>query len=142
MEHPKLGKAIVGGLVGTIMISIVMYFVAPMMLGKPMDIAAMLGSMMGNSWTLGFIAHFMMGTLVFPIIYVFVLFGFLPGAPWLKGVLWGLGLWMIAQVMVMPMMGAGFFSSNAGGIMAVMGSLMGHVIYGASLGLIANGSNK
>jgi hypothetical protein len=31
----------------------------------------------------------------------------------------------------MPMMGGGFFSSNTGGIMAVVGSLMGHLVYGA-----------
>ena len=32
---------------------------------------------------------------------------------------WGLVLRLFAQAIVMPMMGAGFFSSNAGGVMAV-----------------------
>jgi hypothetical protein len=54
---------------------------------------------------------------------------------------WGLVLWLVAQTMVMPMMGAGLFSSQAGGIMAVMGSLMGHAMYGALLGAIAGGSH-
>ena len=82
-------------------------------------------------------AHFVHGTLIFPLIYAFVLYRFLPGAPRLKGVLWGLILWLLAQVMVMPMMGGGFFSSNRGGMMAAAGSLMGHLIYGVALGGIA-----
>lgn len=37
---------------------------------------------------------------------------------------------------VSPMMGGGFFSSKMGGVMAVMGSLMGHAAYGGLLGWI------
>jgi hypothetical protein len=36
----------------------------------------------------------------------------------------------------MPMMGGGLFSSNMGGLMAAMGSLVGHVLYGSLLGVI------
>lgn len=61
----------------------------------------------------------------------------MPGAPWLKGTTWGLILWFLSQAMVTPMMGGGFFSANAGGMMAVIASLIGHVIYGAILGRIA-----
>jgi hypothetical protein len=44
----------------------------------------------------------------------------------------------VAQTVVMPMMGAGLFSSAMGGVMAAMGSLIGHVIYGGLLGAIAS----
>lgn len=74
---------------------------------------------------------------MFPLIYVFVLYQNLPGAPVVRGIAWGVVLFVLAQVMVMPMMGGGFFSSNMGGLMAVMGSLMGHLVYGALLGAIA-----
>ena len=134
---PNTGKAILGGFVGTVLMTLMMYYAAPLMMGQKMDIAAMLGSMMGNSWMLGMMAHFVDGTLLFPLIYAFVLYRLLPGGPWLKGVLWGLILWLLAQVMVMPMMGGGFFSSNMGGMMAATGSLIGHLIYGAALGGIA-----
>jgi hypothetical protein len=40
--------------------------------------------------------------------------------------------------MVMPMMGAGLFSSAMGGAMAAMGSLIGHILYGSLLGIVAN----
>jgi hypothetical protein len=47
----------------------------------------------------------------------------------------GLILWFVSQAMVMPMMGAGFFSGHAPQpIMTVVGSLMGHIIYGVILG--------
>ena len=46
-------------------------------------------------------------------------------------------LWVLAQVVVMPMMGGGLFSSAMGGMMAAMGSLIGHLLYGGLLGAIA-----
>ncbi len=46
-------NAIIGGLAGTIAMTLMMYGVAPMMLGRPMDVAAMLGAMLGGSWILG-----------------------------------------------------------------------------------------
>ena len=134
---PIVNKTILGGLVGTAVLTMMMYFVAPMMIGHSMDIAAMLGSMMGNNWALGMAAHWMNGVVIFPLIYAFLIYKLLPGSPVVRGAIWGLVLWLIAQVMVMPMMGAGFFSSGAGGMMAVVASLMGHVLYGGILGKIA-----
>jgi len=130
-------KAMLGGLAGTAVMTMMMYFVAPTMLGQPMDIAAMLGSMMGNSWALGMMAHWMNGVLIFPLLYAFVIYKMLPSSPAVRGALWGMALWLVAQVVVMPMMGAGFFSANAGGLMAVMASLMGHLFYGGLLGQVA-----
>ena len=56
----------------------------------------------------------------------------------MKGITWGLVLWLLAQVVMMPMMGAGFFSVS---VMPAMGSLIGHLAYGWLLGWIA-GSSK
>ncbi len=137
--RPDTGRAMVGGFVGTVAITLLMYFAAPMMMGQPMDIAAMLGSMLGGSWAAGMALHFVNGTVIFPLIYTYALYAFLPGGPTTKGFVWGLILWLLAQIMVMPMMGGGFFSANAGGLPAVMGSLMGHIVYGALLGAIGGG---
>ncbi len=136
----NVGKAIVGGLVGTVVMTFMMYFVAPMMLGKPMDVAGMLGSVLGGSWTASMAMHFLNGGIVFPLAYAFLLYSVLPGAPWLRGATLGLMLWLLSQVMVTPLMGGGFFSAHAGGLMAVMASLIGHAIYGAALGVIAGGA--
>lgn len=135
--RPNLLKAILGGFVGTVVMTLMMYFVAPMMLGAPMDIAAMLGSVLGGSWTMGMLMHFVNGSVIFSLIYAYGLYRGLPGEPWLKGTTWGVILWLLSQVLVMPMMGAGFFSAKTGGLMAVMASLIGHVVYGVLLGTVA-----
>jgi uncharacterized protein DUF6789 len=130
------GKAIVGGVVATATMTLMMYVLAPMILGGPMDIAGMLGAMLGGSWGLGMAMHVLNGALIFPLIYAFVLSRVLPGEAWLKGTLWGAILWLVAQTVVMPVMGAGLFSAHAGGPMAAVASLMGHLVYGALLGAI------
>jgi len=50
----------------------------------------------------------------------------------------GTVLWLIAQTVVMPMMRAGLFSSAMGGVMAAMRSLIGHVLYGSLLCVVAS----
>lgn len=135
--RPTALKAVLGGFVGTAVMTLMMYFVAPMMLGKPMDVAAMLGGVLGGSWARGMLMHFATGTVVFPLIYAHLLYRDLPGQPWLKGTIWGLILWFLSQAIVTPMMGGGLFSANAGGLMAVVASLLAHAVYGSLLGAIA-----
>lgn len=135
---PSFSRALFGGVVGTAAMTAMMYFVAPMM-GLHMDIAAMLGSMLGNSWSAGMMMHILNGVVIFPAIYAFVLYNRLPGSAVVKGTTWGVVLWLVAQVVVMPMMGGGLFSSAMGGMMAAMGSLVGHVLYGGLLGAVAGG---
>jgi uncharacterized protein DUF6789 len=136
-SHPTLSRAVLGGFGGTAVMTAMMYLVAPMM-GLHMDIAAMLGSMLGGSWVASMIMHVVNGALILPAVYVYAVYDRVPGSPAIKGVIWGVTLWLIAQTMVMPMMGAGSFSSNAGGMMAAMGSLVGHVMYGSVLGVIVS----
>ncbi|MFA5925023.1 MAG: DUF6789 family protein [Methylococcaceae bacterium] len=130
-------KTILGGMVGTLMMSLMMRFAAPIMVGQSMDIAAMLGNMMGNNYAMGMATHIMLGVLVFPLIYALLFFRLLPGVPLIKGMTWGLILWLITETMVMPMAGAGFFMTEIGGMNAVMAALMGHLVYGGLLGVIA-----
>ena len=134
--RPNVTRLVLGGLVGTMAMTAMMYMVAPMM-GVRMDIAAMLGSMLGGSWAAGMAMHFINGTVLFPLVYGYLLVSRLPGPPLLRGALWGVVLWLIAQTMVMPMMGAGLFSAAAGGMVAAVGSLVGHVLYGTILGTVS-----
>jgi uncharacterized protein DUF6789 len=133
---PNLGRVILGGFAGTIVLTMLMYIAAPMMGIPKMDIAAMLGAMLGG-WSVGMAAHLFNGIVLFPLIYAFVLFSKLGGTPATKGILWGVALWLVAGLMVLPMMGAGFFGLANGGIVAAAASLMGHTAYGALLGLLA-----
>jgi uncharacterized membrane protein YagU involved in acid resistance len=144
MRKAEPGKAIFGGFIATAVMTMMMY-VAPAMGMPKMDIAAMLGSMLGNqmpapmtgAWWMGLILHLVNGSLIFPLIYSYLLNALLPGANWARGALWGLMLWLLAQVAVMPMMGMGVFSAGTPQpMMSALGSLVGHGIYGAILGAI------
>jgi uncharacterized membrane protein YagU involved in acid resistance len=137
MRPPSALQAVTGGFVATVAITVMMYWVAPLLLGSPMDIATMLGDFLGIGWSGGMVVHFINGSLIFPLVYAFVLFGVLPGGPVTKGVTFGVVLWLLAQSVVMPIMGGGFFSANAGGMMAAVASLIGHLVYGAALGAVA-----
>ena len=134
---PSVGRAIAGGLVGTILLTLMMRFVAPMMTGQKMDVAGKLGDMTGMGPIAGMIMHFLVGSVIFGLIYAFVLFRFLPGAPWQKGLLSGVIFWLGLEILMMPMMGGGFFSSQMGGMKIVVAALIAHLVYGAALGLIA-----
>lgn len=138
---PEIKNAAYGGIAGTLVMTLMMMFMAPMLTGMPMDIAAMLGAMLGG-YTIGMAAHIMMGVIVFPLIYVYVIYERIPGSPLVKGLIWGIILWVMAAVIVMPMAGGGFLMSEIGGMMALVASLMGHLVYGGLLGLIAGEGTK
>lgn len=127
----NLKRAIVAGFVGTAMMTALM-LAAPLMGMPPMNIGEMLGSMMGGVVALGWAAHFMIGVAL-AVVYAAVASGRLPGPAPVRGALFGLAPWLMAQLVVMPMMGAGLFSGSA---MVAAGSLMGHLVYGAVLGAV------
>jgi len=133
---PNIRKTIAGGFIGTVMFTLMMRVVAPMM-GVRMDIVAKLGEMTHTGMAGGLFMHFLNGTVIFPLIYVYLLYRLLPGAPWQKGLLWGVILWLGVEIVMMPMMGSGIFSMETGGVKAVIAALMGHLVYGAILGAIA-----
>ena len=67
-----LPRVIVGGLAGTIVFTLMMKFLAPAMIGHPMDIAAVLGRFTGLGTLTGAVMHFVLGTLGFAIGLVIV----------------------------------------------------------------------
>lgn len=131
---PNLSVVFVGGLLGTPAMTAVMYVLAPVF-GVNADLVATLGEVLGG-WRMGMLVHILNGAVIFPVAFVFLFYRFLPGPPVLKGITFGGALWMTSQVVVMPIMGAGFFSAHIGGVRAAAASLLGHVVYGWLLGLV------
>lgn len=127
----NVAKAVVAGVAGTAAMTVVGTIVAPMMGMPPMNPAGMLAGQMGGSLALGWAAHAMIGVIL-AVIYATVASA-LPGAPAVRGGLYGVAPWLLQQVAVMPMTGMGFFS---GSMMMAGGSLLGHLIYGAVLGAV------
>lgn len=130
-------KATAAGLAGTVAMTVLM-LLAPMMGMPPMNIGEMLGSMMGGITALGWAAHFMIGA-VLAVIYAAAFAQRLPGPAAARGMLFGLAPWLLAQTVVMPMMGSGLFS---GSMVVAAGSLMGHLVYGAVLGTVYGGGES
>lgn len=130
-SRSKISRALFAGLAGTTAMTALM-LVAPLMGMPPMNIGKMLGSMLGGITALGWVAHYMIGA-VLALGFASVLSERLPGPMALRGMLFSLGPWLMAQLVVMPMMGKGLFS---GSMALAGGSLMGHLIYGAVLGLV------
>ena len=139
--------AVVSGIVGTMAISMVMALGPKMGLPK-MDIVGMLSTMFGKpNRTLGWIMHMMMG-VVFALIYAFLWSVGIGNGGWLSGLLFGIGHWLVVGVMfaLIPMMHAGIKSgevekpglwmTNQGGLMAFVGGLMGHMVFGIVVALI------
>jgi uncharacterized membrane protein YagU involved in acid resistance len=127
--NSNLGKTILAGLLATTAMTMLM-LAAPLMGMPPMNIGAMLRSKKGGMVALVGLAHFMIGTIL-AVAYGLWFADWLPGAPAARGALFALLPWLVAQLVMMPMMGMGLFS---GSVMAALGSLMGHLVYGAVLG--------
>jgi hypothetical protein len=144
MKNFNLSRAIAAGFIGTLVMTLIM-MLAPAMGMPKMDIAAMLGSMfagqppaMGSGpWLIGFGMHLMIGVAVLSTGFALVN-NYLPtSSPLARGLFFGVIVWLMAQLVVMPMMGAGVFSSHLPkGMMMAAGSLMGHLIYGGIVGLV------
>jgi hypothetical protein len=133
---PDFGRIITAGVLATTVMTLLMYQVASWVFGGPMDIAGMLGAILDVSWNAGMIFHLLLGSVVFPLTYA-GLYSWLRGHPWQRGLAFELVLWLLAEAVVMPLAGAGFFHAIQGGLVAATFSLAGHVAYGSLLGALA-----
>lgn len=130
MSNLNLRRTVAAGLAGTAAMTMVM-LAAPFMGLPPMNIGRMLGSVMGGSVALGWAAHFMLGTGLAGAYAA--LARRLPGSTLVRGMIFATAPWLMAQLIVMPMMGAGLFSGSA---LVAGASLMGHLVYGAVVALV------
>ena len=142
MKHQfSFSRAIIAGLAGTVMMTLFTYM--GQFMNIKMDIPAMLSTMFGGNLVLGWIMHFMIG-IILGVSYGALFYSKFNISPtWLRGAIFAIIPWLMAQIVVMPMMNimngmtysSGFFS---GSIMMAMASLMGHFVFGAVAGFIYN----
>lgn len=136
--NTKLTRSLLAGITGTLVMTLVM-MVAPMMGMPKMNPAAMLAGMLHQPVVVGWLMHFMIG-VIFALAYSFL---FAPKVGisnfYLKGAVFGLVVFIFAQVM-MAIMGALMPMPKMEGAMMLMmiGSIMGHAIYGMVVSKITN----
>jgi uncharacterized membrane protein YagU involved in acid resistance len=145
MQEQKFWRTVMAGVIAWIVFTIILYMVPAMGVPK-MDLPALLGGMFGmNSVAMGWVMHFIVG-MVLAFVYAYWLVEYLPGAPWLRGLEYGVLPWLTMMVIVAPMlpvvdpmtakMPPGFFLANMG-TMATVGSLIAHLIWGVVLGAVS-----
>ena len=133
MRHYYVAKAIVGGLLGTLLQTIMVYGVAPLIAGPSMAGAAITGHACAPS----LLAHLLSGSVIFPLGYVWLSSRVFSGPPVLQGILWAGIIWCVAEIIMAPMLGVEVFSTALGGLPAALRALLGYLVYGATLGSMA-----
>lgn len=128
----KIKQSVIGGIVGTAVMTMIM-FLAPMMGMPKMNPAEMLSGMMGFPIIIGWFMHFMIG-VTFALGYVLFFNKLLKkiNSKVLKGAIFGFSVFIFAQVM-MAMMGAiigGMPSPEGNMLLMAIGSIIGHLVYG------------
>jgi hypothetical protein len=96
-----------------------MTFLAPEMLGHPMDIAAALRKFTGLGKPAGAVMHFVLGSIGFPIGYL-IIGPYAHGPGWLHGVTFLVAVWFLADLIAMPILGVGLFFGGAEEAMAAL----------------------
>ncbi|NIR51289.1 DUF1440 domain-containing protein [candidate division KSB1 bacterium] len=144
MKENKLRKTLAGGLVATIVMTVIIYL-APL-LGMPgVDLPSMLGKFLTGlqarpysaAWDLGLLVHFVLGVFVLPALYVFLFYPRVPGKARIKGLYFGLVVWVVSQIAVMPLMGTGVLSIYTRyPVLVLLETLIAHIVYGVVLGSI------
>ena len=134
-----MGRGIIAGFIATVVLTVLMLMKEMMGLMPELNVISMLSTMvnakMGMPGTpmVGYLLHFVIGTIVFGILF-HALNGSLPGGNQImKGIVFGVVAWLLMMLLVMPMAGAGMFGMSMG-MMAPVMTLMLHVIFGAVLG--------
>ena len=132
----KIKQALIGGINGTAVMTVVM-MIAPMMGMPKMSPPEMLSMMMGFPIVVGWMMHFMIG-VIFAMAYAFFFINVLKKVNnnILKGAIFGMAAFVFAQIM-MAIMGMMFPMPPMEGSMMLMmvGSIMGHVIFGITVAL-------
>lgn len=129
-------RVILAGFVAALAMSLVSIF--PRLAGLPaVDLGQIVAAKIARLYIerptrLGTVLHFANG-IVLAVVYAVLFHSWLPGAPWLRGIVFGLLLWLALMLWVMPRVAEGLFGLRGGAMVPVVTLLM-HVVYGAILG--------
>lgn len=132
-------RATVAGVIGTAVLT-ALWLVEPSIGLPKIAIGQILSSIMSVSVAHssvgavgGWIVHFIVGILL-ALIYAWMFVGRLSGPSVVRGMIYGALVFVVAQCVFMPLVGAGFFAR--GDVELLIGSLLGHLVYGGVVGWI------
>ena len=125
------GRAICGGFLAFLVFNVLATYVVKY-LGEPLDVAlAMI--VLDLDWTAADIVRFLVGSVVFPLVYLALFLPLVPLSGVLGGLVFGGLLWLFVGLAITPGAGVGWF--YGGGETALL-ALRTHLIYGLILGVV------
>lgn len=133
-------RSMIAGFVATVVLSAMMIMKGAMGIMPELDVIAMLAKMVQDLMGFGgaglaWLMHFMIGTVIWGILFV-LLYGRLPGDNAVtKGISFGVLAWLLMMIGPMPMAGASLFGVGLG-LMAPVMTLVLHIVFGAVLGAV------
>lgn len=135
----KIINSITAGIIGTGVMTLFM-MIAPMMGMPKMSAPQMLSDMLGVPIAVGWIMHFMIGT-IFATTYVFYIAHLLRKIDnrVLRGAVFGIIVFVFAQIMmkIMAMMMPPMPATEGSMMLMIVGSLLGHIVFGITVALTA-----
>jgi len=141
MSLSAIGKGIVAGFVATVVLSAIMVMKQTMGVMPQLDPIGMIAAMAGtHNPAIGWIGHFVIGSVAWGVGFAIVS-PFLPGPFVVRGVIFGVGAWLMMMLVAMPMAGLGLFGL-ALGMMAPIVTLVLHVVFGLVLGGVYGALNE
>jgi uncharacterized membrane protein YagU involved in acid resistance len=133
MKPAVIVRGVSAGLVATLVLSAAMLMKRSMGLMPELDPIGMITTMAGaSSAAVGWIGHFVIGAIFWGVGFA-ILSPYLPGAYWLRGLIFAFGAWLVMMIVVMPMAGTGVLGLGLG-MMAPVATLLLHAVFGLVLG--------
>jgi hypothetical protein len=133
----KIKQSLIGGIVGTGAMTLLTWM-APLMGFPKMSPPDMLAGMLGLPVFAGWLMHFMIGA-IFALAYAFLFIKVVRKiiSKILKGALFGIVVFVFAQIMmaIMEAMLEGMPAMGGSVIIVMIGSIMGHLVYGVVVAL-------
>ncbi len=126
-------KGMIAGLVATLVLTALTVLNSTMNLMPQIHLIGWLTSLGTLSRPAAWMDHFIIGVVVWGLLFAVYDGLATRPSPWLKGIIFGVFAWLIMMVTFLPLAGAGFFGAKID-ITAKVGLLILHLIYGVVLG--------
>src|SRR5262249_960480 len=126
-------KGLIAGLVATLVLSALLMLKASLSIMPELSVIQLLTRIGNLSVVQAWMDHFIVGVVVWGLLFAAFEATIDKGSHLLKGVVFGVFAWLVMMVAFMPVVGAVFFGAKLG-FMAAAVTLFYHLVYGAVLG--------
>jgi uncharacterized membrane protein YagU involved in acid resistance len=127
-------RGMLAGLVATLVLSGILLLKANMGLWPELNLIRLLVNLGSIQTVAAWMDHFIVGVVVWGLLFAAFDSLWENGAYWLKGLIFGVFAWLMMMVLFMPLAKAGWFGTRIGPSAAIV-TLGMHLVYGLVLGV-------